>query len=132
MQTITSVMLESARKGYWKASPEQLEQTLVLHTNNIRQHGAACTEVVCDNQKLQGFISKNLSSEKNAEYKKGMSKALEGGQEVQDGVVLKKETSYGADQPLEENKNTIIIVAVVLLAFLGLLVMLRKKRKNQK
>ena len=132
LQTITSVMLESARKGYWKASPEQLEQTLVLHTNNIRQHGAACTEVVCDNQKLQGFISKNLSSEKNAEYKKGMSKALEGGQEVQDGVVLKKETSYGADQPLEENKNTIIIVAVVLLAFLGLLVMLRKKRKNQK
>ena len=42
-QAMTSVMLESARKGYWKASDEQLKVTARLHAQITREAGAACT-----------------------------------------------------------------------------------------
>ncbi len=51
-QAMTAVMLESARKGYWKASDKQLKTTASLHAQITREKGAACTEFVCDNAKL--------------------------------------------------------------------------------
>lgn len=39
-QSMTSVMLESARKGYWKASDEQLKVTARLHAQITREAGA--------------------------------------------------------------------------------------------
>ena len=61
-QAMTAVMLESARKGYWKASDEQLKTTASLHAQITREKGAACTEFVCDNDKLQSFVADQLDN----------------------------------------------------------------------
>ena len=66
-------MLESARKGYWKATPEQLQTTLKLHTDITRESGAACTDFVCNNQPLQQFIAGHLPEHLAREYNDNMA-----------------------------------------------------------
>ena len=64
---MTAVMLESARKGYWKASDEQLKTTASLHAQITREKGAACTEFVCDNTSLQSLVANRLNDSERAD-----------------------------------------------------------------
>ena len=50
MQEMTATMLESARKGFWKANKEQLLNTASLNAQITENHGAPCTEFVCGNK----------------------------------------------------------------------------------
>ena len=59
-QSMTAVLLESARKGYWKATQEQLEKTAGLHAKMTTEQGAACTEFVCGNDKLRSYVANQL------------------------------------------------------------------------
>ncbi len=45
LQEITAVMLETARKGYWKATEEQLKEISGLHVRFISEHGPACSDL---------------------------------------------------------------------------------------
>ena len=74
---MTAVMLESARKGYWKASPEELKATAALHAQITREKGAACTEFVCDNAKLQSFVADNLDVKEKQEFNQDMKAIYE-------------------------------------------------------
>ena len=49
LQEVTAVMMETARKGYWKASPEQLSNIAKLHTDLVRQFGPSGSGFTGDN-----------------------------------------------------------------------------------
>lgn len=131
-QTMTSVMLESVRKGYWQATEEQLQQVVSVHIQSIKKNGAGCTEVICDNSKLQSFVTSQLSSEQATEYKKGMSAALEASKSDANGMVLKKTktTSVGEKESEPNGLNGLLVVVIILLAFVATLTLLKKKRRS--
>ncbi|TKG90394.1 cobaltochelatase subunit CobN [Puteibacter caeruleilacunae] len=73
LQEMTSVMLETARKGYWDATNEQLKVLAQTHAELIRDYKAGCSGFVCDNAKLKDFIAKKLSPEEASAYKNAIS-----------------------------------------------------------
>gem|GEM_PF-8887 len=68
LQEITAVMLESARKGLWEASPERISKLASLHVALIRDHKPGCSGFVCDNAKLQRFIGEKLPDSDRSNY----------------------------------------------------------------
>ncbi|MDR0657896.1 MAG: cobaltochelatase subunit CobN [Mediterranea sp.] len=128
-QVMTAVMLESARKGYWKPTEEQLGTTAGLHAYNTAKHGAACTEVVCDNGKLQQFIAQKLPSQQAQAYNQQMQSVHESANADDRSVVLKQENRRTAN---EESKTSNDIFIVVIVTVLLLLLIIRlKRRKNR-
>ena len=92
LEEITAVMLETARKGYWPASEEQLAGAANLHTRLLEEYRPACTGFVCDNQKLQDFVASHADKNHVEAYRKNIDVVREVQVEhAQNGVVLKKE-----------------------------------------
>ena len=56
-------VMETARKGYWKASPEQLSNIAKLHTDLVRQFGPSGSGFTGDNTKLQQFIASQVDAQ---------------------------------------------------------------------
>ena len=130
LQSITAVMMESARKGYWKATDEQLKTTAKLHADVTKEKGAACTEFVCGNDKLDAYISSNLDAIDRKDYDAIMRDVFETGTDNGKEVVLKKDSPTTDKSPLDYNTiiNDIAIILVVL-AVIFAIVIIRKKRK---
>ncbi|MFW6227344.1 MAG: cobaltochelatase subunit CobN, partial [Bacteroidota bacterium] len=63
LQEMTSVMLETARKGYWNATEQQLNELVALHGELVSEHEAGCSGFVCNNAKLRDYIAERLSEE---------------------------------------------------------------------
>ncbi|MBB3701278.1 cobaltochelatase subunit CobN [Flammeovirga yaeyamensis] len=78
LEEVTAVMLETIRKGYWKASKEQIEKLIDVHQEMIDKHNAGCSEFVCDNIKLKDFIVENSSNQQLKEsYQQQIAKIRE-------------------------------------------------------
>ena len=126
-QSMTAVMLESARKGYWKPSEEQLNTTVQLHADITKEGGAACTDFVCNNQPLQHFVESRLSDEAGKEYKRQMTFAK--GQRSENMVLEKVDGN--SDSTGSSSTMVIAAVIVVLILLTGLLMLLRRKSKTE-
>ena len=126
-QSMTAVMLESARKGYWKPSDEQLSATAQLHADITKEGGAACTDFVCNNQPLQHFVESRLSGEAGKEYKRQMAFAK--GQRSENMVLEKVDGASGHIGSSPTMVIAAVIVVVILLT--GLMMLLRRKSKTE-
>lgn len=135
LQEVTAVMMETARKGYWKASPEQLSNIAKLHTDLVRQFGPSGSGFTGDNAKLQQFIASQVDAQTAANYNKElkqMKQATLDGEATKGGMVLKKQ-SNDAVQGAQEEQNSLnggLITGIVLVAFVVMLLILKKKRKK--
>lgn len=69
LQDYTAAMLETARKGMWNPSAEQLHNLVTLHTQSVLKAGAGCSGMVCDNAKLRDFIAERLLPEEQESYR---------------------------------------------------------------
>ena len=127
-QAMTSVMLESARKGYWKASDEQLKVTARLHAQITREAGAACTEFVCDNQKLQQFVEGHLDNNDSESYRLVMQEVHQAGNEKGKDIVLKEEKLTKTENRKKNVVNGILTGVIVLLVFGGVIYLLKRKK----
>lgn len=133
MQEITAVMLETARKGMWKASDQQLTDVAKLHTDLVKEFGASGSGFAGSNVKLQDFIAQKTTPESVPEYKQQLQKmkAADASSDInKNGTVLKKDSISQSDNGEENSLNGIMVVAVVLVVFVILLVVLKKKRKS--
>jgi cobaltochelatase CobN len=131
LQEITAVMLETARKGMWKASEQQLTDVAELHTELVKNFGSSGSGFAGNNAKLQEFIAAKVIPQAANEYRKQIRKMQTAAANTitQDGVVLKKD-ELGAAETGETNAlNGLWIVSVVLIAFVASLIVIRKKRK---
>lgn len=125
-QAMTAVMLESARKGYWQASADQLTTTAALHAKIINKSGVACTDFVCNNQPLQQFVENHLSAGSAKEYSRQMTIAKG---ENSKNMVLER-TGESTGQPSSSPMTVVAAVIVVVILLIGLLVWLRRKNKT--
>ena len=136
LENITAVMMETARKGYWKASPEQLKDIAGLHTELVARFGTSGGGFSDNNAKLQDFIANNVDRQQATVYRQRideMKEAALSDENVKKGMTLKKNTVGTADQPEKETNKLsgTLVVGIVLAAFIILLVILKKKRSLQ-
>ena len=55
-QDITARMLETVRKGYWKADAATQKKLLEEYVDSVNRHGVGCAEHTCGNPRLQKFV----------------------------------------------------------------------------
>lgn len=127
LQEMTAVMLETARKGMWKASPEQIKALAELHTEMVEKHGAACSGFVCDNAKLREYIASNVSKPAAEAYTREVA-SVRAEQVGADGKVLKKEELNKADSVTSRINGVIVAVAVVLAVIVFAVILVRRRR----
>ena len=130
-QSMTAVMLESARKGYWTPSDVQLKAVAEQHARMTEEHSAACTEFVCGNRKLQGFVAQQLSGETRDRYDATMKQVYEAASGNSNGkeMVLKQQTLSESQTAERLVHNVPIALGVV--AIVVLVIILIRRRKEQ-
>ena len=55
-QDMTARMLETVRKGYWKADAATEKKLLEEYVASVNQHGVGCAEHTCGNPRLQQYV----------------------------------------------------------------------------
>jgi cobaltochelatase CobN len=128
LQEMTAVMMESARKGYWKASDSQLKDVAKLHTELVNKYGASGSQMVSDNQKLQNYIANKVDAASAQAYKKQISEAREEKVSDKDGKVLKKEELNDTKETTTLVSN--LVVAFIVIVFIVLIVLLIRRRRQ--
>lgn len=137
LQDYTATMLETVRKGMWKASPEQVKQIARLHVASVTQEGAGCSGMVCDNKKLRDFIVRNADPATVAQYRENIAKTIEKSSASNSSAkVLKKEGAQGENRKATSSKasNTawILTVGALGLLFFVLFYSVRNRKRNKK
>lgn len=130
LQEISAVMLETARKGMWNASEEQLNELAALHADLVKKFGAGGSDFSDSNNKLQDFISKRLAPETAREYSDRINQLKTVSVDALDGVVLKKDTVSASSNSEKNMLNGLIVAAILLVCFIAVLWLVRKRRKN--
>lgn len=138
MQELTAVMLESARKGMWQASDEQIKDIAALHTDLVAKHEAGCSGFICDNAMLRDYIAKAAPS-RAANYQAAISDAREvklDKQQADKSVTLKKEAddkqtavAKAEKKAASEGGNAKYILIVLFLCAATVFIVKRNKRK---
>ncbi len=131
LQEITAVMMETARKGMWKASEQQLADLSNLHTELIRKYKPACSGFVCDNAKLRDFIASKATPEAAKQYQNSIKNVREVAADQSKGVVMKKDEIASETQKHTNKVNSVWIVISVVAILGGLAVLMRKRRRNR-
>ncbi len=136
LQEMTSVMLETARKGYWKATKKQLNELAELHAELVSDHNAGCSGFVCNNAKLRRYIAEKLPADLSEQYEQAIDQARNVQiDESTESVVLKKEVQEDKPQPEKQPRfgadNTWGIAALASALILLLLVLYIRKQKNK-
>lgn len=135
LQEATAVMMETARKGYWKATPEQLRNIAALHSELVEKYDAGCSGFVCDNAKLRTFIGEQLSAESAKQYQGKIESARNESISGDDkGVVLKKDKSVQTQESvLGDNISSfsLALISFFWLAVIFLLIFFIRKRTRK-
>lgn len=133
LQEITAVMMETARKGMWKASELQLSDIAELHTNLVKEFGASGSGFSGSNIKLQDFMAQKASPQNAGQYKQQLQQMKQSAQSEnisKEGTIMKKQEIGQIKEEETNSLNGALVVAVILVAFIALLIVLRKKRKH--
>lgn len=138
LQEMTAVMLETIRKGYWKASAGTQKELAKLHAELIKKHDAGCSGFVCDNKKLQEMIGKLLDKpELKQAYQQKLTEArtapmTKSKKQAVKGMELKKvqPEKKNVEELLKENANALISIGVIILILIiSMIIGGRRKKK---
>ena len=133
LMEMTAVMMESARKGMWKATPQQLRDIAKLHTETVNKYKPSCTGFVCNNAKLRNYIASKTDAASAKEYQQNVEQIrdAEAAKNSSDkGMVMKKETLNEEAQKTTTVVSGIVVGVIVIVAFVLLAVLIRRRRKN--
>ncbi|MCC8170422.1 MAG: cobaltochelatase subunit CobN [Parabacteroides sp.] len=133
LQEVTAVMMETARKGYWPATPEQLRAIASLHDELVEKYEAGCSGFVCDNAKLRAFIGERLPQQQARQYREKIESARnENAGADANGVVLEKDKSLpaqAAQADVRINSFNLALLIFGCIAAACLLAIVIKRRK---
>ena len=133
LMEMTAVMMESARKGMWKATPQQLRDIAKLHTETVNKYKPSCSGFVCNNAKLRNYIASKTDAASAKEYQQNVEQIrdAEAAKNSSDkGMVMKKETLNEEAQKATTVVSGIVVGVIVIVAFVLLAVLIRRRRKN--
>ncbi len=129
LQEMTAVMMETARKGMWNASAEQLKAIAELHTKLVDKYKPSCSGAVCNNAKLREFIASKTLPDAARRYEQQIRDVREASLTENKGTVLKKEEMNASDKTRTIVSNTAVAV-LVLVAITALVWTVRRHRKK--
>lgn len=133
LMEMTAVMMESARKGMWKATPQQLKDIAKLHTETVNKYKPSCSGFVCDNAKLRNYIASKTDAASAKEYQQNVEQIrdAEAAKNSSDkGMMMKKETLNEEAQKTTTVVSGIVVGVIVIVAFVMLAILIRRRRKN--
>lgn len=133
LMEMTAVMMESARKGMWKATPQQLRDIAKLHIETVNKYKPSCSGFVCDNAKLRNYIASKTDAAAAKEYQQNVEQirdAAAAKNSSDKGMVMKKETLNEEAQKATTVVSGIVVGVIVIVAFVLLAVLIRRRRKN--
>ena len=143
LQDLTASMMETIRKGYWQATPEQKQTIAQLHAESLAKAGAGCSGMVCDNAKLRKMIQEQLTPEQQREYTATLDKALKvTSQSDQKQQILSKDSdkaqgrkqsssSTSAEDQDSLSTSEVVVIGGVVLVFILVLSILYSRRKKR-
>ena len=133
LMEMTAVMMESARKGMWKATPQQLKDIAKLHTETVNKYKPSCSGFVCDNAKLRNYIASKTDAASAKEYQQNVEQIrdAETAKNSSDkGMVMKKETLSEDAQKTTTVVSGIVVGVIVIVAFVMLAILIRRRRSQ--
>lgn len=133
LMEMTAVMMESARKGMWKATPQQLKDIAKLHIETVNKYKPSCSGFVCDNAKLCNYITSKTDAASAKEYQQNVEQirdAAAAKNSSDKGMVMKKETLNEEAQKTTTVVSGIVVGVIVIVAFVLLAILIRRRRKN--
>lgn len=133
LMEMTAVMMESARKGMWKATPQQLKDIAKLHTETVNKYKPSCSGFVCDNAKLRNYIASKTDAASAKEYQQNVEQIrdAEAAKNCSDkGMVMKKETLSEDAQKTTTVVSGIVVGIIVIVAFVMLAILIRRRRNQ--
>lgn len=133
LMEMTAVMMESARKGMWKATPQQLKDIAKLHTETVNKYKPSCSGFVCDNAKLRNYIASKTDAASAKEYQQNVEQIrdAEAAKNSNDkGMVMKKETLNEDAQKTTTVVSGIVVGVIVIVAFVMLAILIRRRRSQ--
>lgn len=129
LQEMTAVMMETARKGMWDASTEQLAAIAKLHTELVDKYKPSCSGAVCNNAKLREYIASNTTPEAARKYEQDIREVREASLSEDKSMVLKREELTNTDRITTIISNSVVAVLFVV-AMVVLVVVVRRRRKK--
>ena len=136
LQEMTAVMLETIRKGYWKADAKTQKDLAKLHAELVRKYDAGCSGFVCDNKKLREMIGSLLTDPNlKQEYRKNVNQvrnAPEDGKKAVKGMELKKQEPKKQElkELLKENVAALVTIGGIILIFIISVIVGGRKKKE--
>ena len=135
LQNMTGTMLETVRKGMWKASPQVVANLAKMHTDLIKEFGAGCSGTVCNNAKLRDFIGQQVDAQTKADYEAKIDQVRNAAPSADNKAqVLKKDEQNSQVQTTEgspwQKSLTWIIGGIVVIAA-GLIVFARRRKREE-
>ncbi len=130
LQAMTAVMLESARKGYWKPTDTQLKTTLKLHTDLTRDFGPACTDFVCNNRPLQQFIAGHVPEQVARQYNDQLANVKDTPLNTSLTQRDKLSSAPESGSILRQLLPWLLLGLILLTAIIAMMVVRRRKQKN--
>lgn len=131
LQEMTAVMLETVRKGMWQADDRQIKEIAALHVELVNKYRPACSGMVCDNAKLRDFIARQMPEEASRQYRENIREIRESAAERgKQGMVMKKEEMNPAADSDRTFVSGGVVAGIVAAAVIGLIIMVRKRRKT--
>ena len=131
IEEITAVMMETARKGMWNATDEQLSALAKLHTEVVNEYQPSCSGFVCNNAKLREYIASNVDKTTAKAYNNSISNIRAENFGADDGKIMRKEELSNIEKTTS-HINSGLVVGIVATCVLIVLLVIRRRRKQNK
>lgn len=131
IEEITAVMMETARKGMWTATDEQLSALAKLHTEVVNEYQPSCSGFVCNNAKLREYIASNVDKTTAKAYNNSISNIRAENFGADDGKVMKKEELNNLEKTTSHINSGLVLGIVAICVLVVFLVIRRRRKLNQ-
>ena len=131
IEEITAVMMETARKGMWNATDEQLSALAKLHTEVVNEYQPSCSGFVCNNAKLRDYIASNVDKTTAKAYNNSISNIRAENFGADDGKIMRKEELNNLEKTTS-HINSGLVLGIVAICVLVVFLVIRRRRKLNK
>jgi len=127
LEEMTAVMLETARKGMWNASDNQIKTLARLHTGIVKDYKPSCSGFVCNNAKLRNYIAGKVDRSSASAYNKAIGQIRAENTDKSDSMVMEKNEMNSIGRSVNHISGTIIAI-LVLIGLLTAFIIVRRRR----
>lgn len=130
LEEMTAVMMETARKGMWNASKQQLDDIASLHARLVDEYMPSCSQTVCDNLPLRNFIASYVPENVAGKYLSDIDDIREAEVSGKDGVVMKREVLQDGSSDRTTAISNAVLTLLALAAVAAIMLLVRRRRRK--